>query len=169
MGMLFNTKATTKMLAAVNDLFSGDNWGFWFTKLPDGTVPKDLFSLSSTTWPLWKIAKKVKLHGPDGDGMPKDKRWVKWLKGLDAAGAGTDLRNQIKQAFTDPNVSEIYFVLVPSDDLQVAPNPVVVGSTLVIIVLTVEIDRLPAFLTKQKARVAARRAARRNSGKKKKS
>ena len=167
MGMLFNTKATTKMLQIVNDAFSSDNWAAWLTPDSSGVEPRELFSpANAATWPLFKIAKKTKIFGPDGEDKPKDKRWQKWLKELDRLGVSPDLRAQIYAGLSDDNVSEIAFVLIPSDTVKVAPANVVVGSTKVIMIQTVEVDHMAKFAAQQHTAVRTRRTNRRQPKKK---
>ena len=71
MGMLFNTKATNRMLEIINAAFSSENWDFWFQPMADQTIPKDLFKETDASWPLHKIAKKVGIFGPDGEVVPR--------------------------------------------------------------------------------------------------
>ena len=83
---------------------------------------------------------------------------MKWLKGLQKAGLSMELKRQINWAFDNENASEIYFVLIPSDQIGLGPfPPSLMGSTAVIMISTVEIDHIPAFLEQQRARLAARR------------
>jgi hypothetical protein len=161
MGMLFNTKATTRMLQVVNDAFASDSKVQWQTLDPYGVAPADYFLPDNAgKWPLYKIAKQMKIFGGAGEDSPEDKRFQKWLRGLDAAGASPAIRAQIRQGLTDKGIAEIFFVVVPAKTIAVAAKPPVVNGTLVVTVSTVEVDHVAAFVTAYRARLTARRAAR---------
>lgn len=162
MGMLFSTKATTKMLQVVNDAFDNESMSYWTTPPGGGKpTPMDFFKVGGPNkLPLPDIAKEAGIFGGTGPGSPKDKRFQKWLKGLERVNLGNTICNQVYQGLTDPDCAEVYFVLVPSNTITVAPNPPMVGSTLVITLSTVEVDDVPAFVKKHLDRLAARRAAR---------
>lgn len=162
MGMLFSTKATTKMLQVVNDAFDNDSMTYWTTPPGGGKpTPMDFFKVGGPDkLPLPDIAKEAGIFGGTGQGSPKDKRFQKWLKGLERVGLGNTICNQVFQGLSNPDCAEVYFVLVPSNTITVAPNPPMVGSTLVITLSTVEVDDVPAFVQKHLDRLAARRAAR---------
>lgn len=165
MGMLFSTKATTKMVQIVNDAFDNDSMDFWTTPPSSGgPAPMEWFNASSSykkTLPDLAIAAKI--FGGTGQGSAKDRRFQKWLNILEKALVANDICAQVYQGLLNINVSEIYFVVVPSNLVSVVPNPPIVGGTLVITVSTIEIDKAPAyfkrFLTTRATRTAKKKAA----------
>ena len=171
MGLLFNSRQTTKMLAVVNDAFDSDpttgalSINSWRT--PPGLglpAPMEYFNaLSSYKLPLSQIAIQMKIFAGSGKDSPKDKRFQKWLKALDIVGVGDTICAQVYQGLTNILCAEIYFVLVPSSTIAVGSYGVAVGPPLtftwVITISTVTVDNVPTFVAMYRNNLASRRAA----------
>jgi hypothetical protein len=180
MGLLFNTRATTKMLAIINDAFDTDSQhppyiGTWRESPATGLpAPMEYFNANSAyKLPLWKICIDMQIFAGNGQNSKEDKRFQKWLKALDKVGVGDMICAQIYQGLLDDlSCAEIYFVLVPASTITVAPTPTIVGDpgayTLVIVISTVEVNKVQAFVKMYQAMLASKRAAIRRANKKKK-
>jgi hypothetical protein len=152
MGLYFNSKATTKLQAAVNDRFSHDSISDWRPANPGDPSPMDYFNGSSAgstpTNPktLYDIAKFMKVFAGAQDSK-EDKRFQKWLKYLHTTSVGDTIRQYIYQGLSDDaNCAEIDFVLIPSSAVGVgAPTPAgdPGGYTWVIPISTQEVDKIP--------------------------
>lgn len=162
MGMLFSTKATTKMLQVVNDAFDNDSMDGWTTEPGGGKpAPMEYFKVGGPDkLPLPDIAKAVGIYGGNAPGSAKDKRFKKWLAGLETMKLGDAICKQVYSGLTNASCSEIYFVLIPSDVITVGPQQALIGSTMVITISTIEVDKVPQYVKKYRAKLAARRAAR---------
>jgi hypothetical protein len=157
------------MVAVINDAFDSDPSsppyiGTWRTAPGMGLpAPMEYFNASSAyKLPLWQIAIQMKIFAGSGQGSKEDRKFQKWLKALDKVGVGDTICAQIYQGLSDDlSCAEIYFVIVPASTISVAPTPAMAGDpgayTLVIVISTVEVNKVAAFVEMYQALLAKKR------------